>query len=124
MPVELIWRDRGVIYRCTGILSGAEIIAGNKSAYEDPRWRKAHFQLVDLRDLEKADVSAADLETAADLEKTGSDLNPDARLVVVKPTRADASVTKLVTDWFMQIHNQVTFSVRFTETMEDAEKLL
>jgi hypothetical protein len=124
VPVDLIWRDRGVIFKCSGTMSGAEMIRSNEDAYGDPRWLKAHFKIVDLERLERAEVSENELEQAAALESKGSALNPDARLVVVKPKSADASVSNLTTKWFMEVHDKVTFSVRFAETMEEAEAML
>lgn len=124
MPIGLIWRDQGLVFHCTGIITGSDIIQSNEIAYADSRWPKALFQLVDLEVVSKAIVSDAELEQAAELEKKGSALNHDAKLVVIKPRAADHSVSKLVTAWFMEIQDQVTFSIRFAETMEEANAFL
>ena len=124
MPVDIIWRDRGVIYKATDVLSGAEMIQGNREMYDDSRWPNAHFQIVDLEDLEHADVSDDELAEAVALETEGSTLNPDARIIIVKPSHADESVSNLTKSWFMNVHSEVTFSIRFVENMEEADALL
>ena len=124
MPITLNWTGRAVVFRCSGTLTGLDIMKANATVYSDERWPNTHAQIVDLHDMERAEVSADDLQKIAASETRGSQLNPHARVVVVRPISSDPSVKQLVADWFMAVHDEVSFSIRFTETLEEAQSLL
>ena len=124
MPIDLKWTGRAVVFECTGTLIGPDIMNANETVYSDARWPNTHAQIVNLLKLDAANVTDIELEQIAETEERGSALNPDARVVVVRPKSSDPSVKKLVTSWFMAVHDDVSFTIRFTETLEEAHSLL
>jgi head-tail adaptor len=82
VPHTTVWSDRGVTWTFWGTVSGKELIEANQEVYEDERFRLIRFQVVDLTQVERFDVTPADMRIVARNDHAAARLNPSVRVAV------------------------------------------
>ena len=83
MPHTTVWSARGVTWNFWGVVSGEELVEANQEVYAQEQFRQVRFQIVDLTQVERFDVSPADMRTLARNDHVASRLNPSVRVAVV-----------------------------------------
>ena len=83
MPYELIWEDRGVVFRFSGVASDHDLRQSNRDFYDHPRFADADYQLVDFTDVTKLDFLSNTVRLVAEWDVQASKRNPSLRLAIV-----------------------------------------
>lgn len=123
MPIKLIWRDRGVIFKGSDKFTGAEALDGIRDMYLNPRWPDAKYQIADLTEA----IGIEDLHFSPDeLVQEGSrgiKLNSTVIKVVVYD-KSDEDLNSVVADWFYTGLGIFPKEVQFAKNMHEAKELL
>lgn len=124
MPVELTWMERGLIYRLSEIVTGAEIIEQSKAATSHPNWKKIKYEIVDLGDLVDAKTTDDDLKDIARIDIEGSKLNPDVKVVIVFDREKNSSINEKFMRYFMSVISEAVSKHTVVRTIEEAKSSL
>ena len=92
MSYQTIWTDRGVEWIYHGTVTGKEIIQSNEEIYGDPRFDDLRYQLVDLTQVERFEVSDKEMRQMAYLDAAAARTNPRIRLAVIATGESGRSV--------------------------------
>jgi head-tail adaptor len=82
VPHATHWSSRGVTWTFRGVVSGRELVEANQEVYADERFQRIRYQVVDLTNVERFDVTAADMRMVALNDHAASLLNPRVRVAV------------------------------------------
>jgi hypothetical protein len=79
MPIQIIYIDDGigVEFICSGVVTGADIIAANKEIYRNENFSKQRYQILDRTNCTKFDVSHQEIIIIAEQDKTAAKTNPN-----------------------------------------------
>lgn len=85
MAIELIWWDGGKVveYLCQGDVNGAELLARNREALADPRFRDLRLQLCDMETVTSFEISKKEIEQIVDIDLRASTLAPHITKVAI-----------------------------------------
>lgn len=120
MPYQTIWRDRGVEWRYSGVLTGSELLASNEAIYGDPRFDDLRWQLVDLSDVTGFDVSERNMKFLAHFDAAAARTNPKIRVAVIAPHSGACEIT----DFYQQHSREISWETQQFTTREAAEAWL
>ena len=124
MPVDLIWRDSGVIYKGSGSLTGPEIVDANRIICSDSRWLTATFKIVDMIDAVTIQASDSELDELVQLDIEGGKINSSAKIIIIFDKDKDDGLTSIVMGWFNKILGDAVSEARFAKTMDEAKVIL
>lgn len=65
MPVEIIWKDRGVCRRYSGVVTATEFLESILVVQRDPRFDTLAYSILDAFDVTGTDVSDFDIKSVA-----------------------------------------------------------
>lgn len=65
MPYQLVWEPRGVFWRYSGDVTGAEIIEASSLIYGDSRFDNLKYKLVDFLDIKSIQMGSDELALVA-----------------------------------------------------------
>ncbi len=89
MPLNIVLLDdgEGILYQCSGVLSGAEIISANQELLASPaRRRGRRYGLVDCSAVASVEISTAELRALADQDaRLAAEARIPILLAVVAP---------------------------------------
>ncbi|MFP4157421.1 MAG: hypothetical protein ACLFU4_07365 [Opitutales bacterium] len=83
MGYKINWKERGVEWLYHGTVTGAELIQSNEDIYGDPRFDDLRYQLVDLTQVERFEVSESDIRKLAFFDAAAARSNPRIRLGII-----------------------------------------
>ncbi|PXA03128.1 hypothetical protein DDZ13_13755 [Coraliomargarita sinensis] len=83
MPYKTEWRNRGVCWTYTGTVSGEDILKSNLDIYGDERFDDLKYQIVNLLEAEKIEVSERHMQKVAHLDAAAARTNKRVRVAVV-----------------------------------------
>ena len=83
MPYELIWEDRGVIFRFWDVVSDDDLKQSNLDAYGHPRFADIAYELVDFTNVTEFGFSNDTVRLVAEWDFKASKRNPSMRLAIV-----------------------------------------
>ena len=69
---EIEWANDGVYWKYFGDITGREIIEGSQLIYEDPRFTKLSYKLIDFLDIYSISLSKAEAAEIAILHKAAA----------------------------------------------------
>ncbi len=72
-------------WRYWGQVTGEELLQSNREVYGDERFRGIRYQVVDLTQVERFDVSAYDMAILAKEDLAAARANPSVRVAVAAP---------------------------------------
>ena len=72
-----------MIWTFWGTVTGDELLESNRKVYSDSRFAERHYQLVDLSQVERFDVTSDDMIRLAENDHTAALSNPDVKVAVV-----------------------------------------
>mgnify|MGYP006919656408 CR=1 FL=1 len=81
MPVEIIWEERGVCLRYSGVVTAAEFLESIFTVQSDPRFDALAYSVLDTLDVTGGDVSRVSIKSVA-AHSLGA-LNSNASIKVV-----------------------------------------
>lgn len=94
MAYKIICKARGVEWVYTGVLTGSELIESNEKIYGDPRFDDLRYQLVDLSQVERYEITEQDMKRMAFYDRVAAQSNPRIRLAVIAPRDEDRAITE------------------------------
>jgi hypothetical protein len=65
MPVEILWEERGVRRRYSGVVTAAEFLESIVTVQRDPRFDGLVYSILDTLDVARTDVSGIDIKSVA-----------------------------------------------------------
>ena len=83
MAYELIWEDRGVVWRYRDVIAVDEVIQANLNIYPDPRFETLEYQLVIFSELVVYEPTAASVRRVAEMDASAALRNPNLVVGVV-----------------------------------------
>lgn len=85
MAIELSWWEGGEVleYQCEGRVDGAELVAANREAIADPRFRELKVQLCDMEAVGSFDIGEPDIKTIIEIDMQASALAPAMTRVAI-----------------------------------------
>ena len=83
MPYELIWEERGFVFRFSGVASDQDLRQSNIDAFDDPRFADIDYQIADFTDVTRLDFSSAVIRWSANWDRQASKRNPSIRVAIV-----------------------------------------
>ncbi len=83
MPYELIWEERGVVFRLWGVASDHDLRQSSLDFYDNPRFAEIDYSLADFTDVTKLDFSSNAIRLVASTDIEGSKRNPSLRVAIV-----------------------------------------
>ncbi len=89
MPIRLKFADdgRGVLYHCTGLITGRDFIEANRGIASAPeRVKDCSYAVVDSTLINDFNISVQDIELMADQGRTASGAHPDIVPAVIAPS--------------------------------------
>lgn len=116
MPIQLKWPDQGVEFIGTGIINGADCIEANRRVIADPRLTELVYQIVDLSDVEKFDVSVAETRTLALMDQQASETIEGVRVAMICPEDLAFGMSRVYAG-----HSSSDWQVRVFRTRTEAE---
>ena len=117
MPYTTTWtEDRGIIWHYSGLVTGAEVIRSNMEIYGDERFDTLNYQIVDLREVTRNEISKADMRKIAHLDMAAARSNPRVRVAVV--TDDPAAVEN--SEFYGDIIRKSPWEMAIFRTMDEA----
>lgn len=104
MSYTTIWKERGIIWSYSGVLTGAELIASNVEIYSDPRFDDLEYQIVDLRRVAEFRILQHHMKAVADLDALAAKQNPNIRVAVVTKEPTGHSITRTYLEEAPEVH--------------------
>ncbi len=83
MSYEVIWEEKGINWKYSGVLTNNDILQSNTLIYGDPRFDKMRYQIVDMLDVESFEVDRETMEEVAVMDIAASGTNPYIVVAVV-----------------------------------------
>ena len=116
MPYELIWEPRGVYWKYSGKLTGAEIIEGSTAIYGDARFDDLDYKLVDFTEMESIDMHEDEVALIAFQHKAAEASNPYIKNAIVIKSGCDLGYT------FAKFFENSSWDVEIFEDIEKANE--
>jgi len=117
MPYQIEWRDCGVYWTYTGVVTGEDILQSNFDIYGDERFDDLRYEIVNLLEAEKVEVSERHMQKVAHLDSAAARTNTNIRVAVVA-REAEAVFLQTLYSKFSKENGWPT---RLFESVEDAE---
>ena len=83
MPYELIWEDRGVLWRFRDVVTGEELVQANLDIYSDPKFESIKYELVNFSDSVVFKASSETVRLVAEMDAEASKRNQKIVVVIV-----------------------------------------
>ncbi|MGD2132629.1 MAG: hypothetical protein PVI23_07540 [Maricaulaceae bacterium] len=85
MLAENVWTAHGAEWRLTGVVTREEIDELNRAFTNDPRSDHARYQLLDLRDVPRIDMTMGDAQMVGAYDAAQSLSTPAIRVAILTP---------------------------------------
>lgn len=83
MACEIQWEKHGVLWKCTGELTDANLRHFNQTFYKDPRFDEMRYQLCDFLGVTKVGITIACVREAVRQDTEASKRNPHVKVALV-----------------------------------------
>lgn len=122
--MSLEYRDegRGVVFRCTGVVTEADLLAANAEIYGETRLRRLGYQLIDFSRAERVDVSPDGVRALARQDARAARERPDLIVVVVPVSELGFGMSRMWAGHVESSGERLTPHV--ARTVEEAEAWL
>jgi len=112
MPHKLTWEPKGVYWKYSGKVTGAEIIETSTAIYGDPRFDDLLYKLVDFTDIESIDMNNQDIIEIACLHKAAGLSNPRIKNAILISANTSKLANKFAaffddSPWDVQIFQEI-----------------
>ncbi len=95
MPYQVEWKNSGVYWTYTGVLTGEDILKSNFEIYGDPRFDGLSFQIVNFLNVEKFEVVERDIQKVAYVDAAAARTNYRIRVAVVARSKEAIKLKEL-----------------------------
>lgn len=105
MSYQLDWEPRGVLWRYSGDVTGAEIIEASSLIYGDSRFDNLKYKLVDFLDIKSIQVSPDELALVAYQHRAAELSNQYIRTAILM--RSDNKLAEQFAEFFIDSNWEV-----------------
>ena len=95
MPYHIEWRNRGVYWSYTGVVTGEDILQSNFDIYGDERFDNLRYQIVNLLEAEKIEVSERHMQKIACLDTAAAQTNKKVFVAIIAREAEARNLQKL-----------------------------
>ncbi len=95
MPYELIWEDRGVLFRFRDVVTDDELVQCNLDVYADPKFESIEYELAIFPDSMVFEASVATVRRVAEMDVEASGRNPKIVVAIVATQRVIRGLANL-----------------------------
>ena len=122
MPYELIWEDRGVLWRFRDVVTGDELVQANLDIYSDPKFESIEYELAVFSDSVVFKASSETVRRVAEMDARASKRNPKIVVAIVASQRVIQGLANL----YRLQHEAVggSWTTEYFETEEEARRWL
>lgn len=112
MPHKLVWEAKGVYWKYSGKITGAEVVEASSKIYGDPRFDSLRYKLVDFLDVESIDMDDNDVAKIACMHKAAGLSNPRIKNAIVINSKTNKVANKFATffhdsPWDVQVFEEL-----------------
>ena len=112
MPHQLTWEPKGVYWKYSGKVTGAEIIETSTVIYGDPRFDDLRYKLVDFIDIESINMDDNDIAKIACLHRAAGLSNPGIKNALLISANTSKLANKFAaffekSPWDVQIFQEI-----------------
>ena len=118
MPYHIDWKDRGVYWTYTGIVTGTDLLQSNFDIYGDERFDQLTYQIVNLLEAESFEVTERQIQKMAHLDAAAAKTNTRIRVAVVARSRQAIQIQQ----WYAKNIPDGGWPTQLFETLEAAEE--
>ncbi len=83
MSYELIWENRGVVFRFRDVVTGDELVQSNLDVYADPKFESIEYELAMFSDSVEFEASSETVRRVANMDAEASKRNPKIIVAIV-----------------------------------------
>ena len=120
MPYATTWEESGVLWIFHGRVTGDEILKANQEIYRDPRFHHLTYQIVDLTEVERFDVTEDDMAMIAVHDRAAARSRPGVRVAVA----ASDEVIKDLSAFYDAVMVGSPWHQRIFDSMSEAREWL
>ena len=97
MPIQIEHTQDGfgIEFKCSGIVTGEDIIAANKEIYNDDNFLKQRYQIVDRSNCETYQVSNEEIRIIAQQDTAAAKKNPNVIIAIVSATDLQFGISRM-----------------------------
>ncbi len=95
MPYELIWEDRGVLFRFWDVVTDDQLVQCNLDVYADPKFESIEYELAIFPDSMVFEASVATVRRVAEMDVEASGRNPKIVVAIVATQRVIRGLANL-----------------------------
>ncbi len=95
MPYELMWEDRGVLWRFGDVVTDDELVQCNLDVYSDPKFESIEYELAIFPDSMVFEASVATVRRVAEMDVEASGRNPKIVVAIVATQRVIRGLANL-----------------------------
>ena len=122
LSYELIWEDRGVLFRFRDVVTGDELVQSNLDVYANPKFESIEYEVAIFSDSVKFEASSETVRRVAEMDAAASKRNPKVVVAIV----ASQTVIRGLANLY-RLQSEVaggTWETEFFETEPDARRWL
>jgi len=95
MTINIKWEDKGIYWKCSGIVTAEEIFETDKKINGDSRCDDVRYQIIDLLDVTDLNVKAREVTEIAHYDKAAALSNPRMKIAIVSKDETIQSLASL-----------------------------
>jgi hypothetical protein len=113
MPYATTWEESGVLWTFRGQVTGDELLRANQEVSRDPRFRGLTYQIVDLTNVERFDVTEDDMALVALQDRAATASSPGIRVAIaaademIKDLSAFYDAVMVGSTWHQRIFDSI-----------------
>lgn len=118
MPYLISWKQHGIVWHYSGVLTGNDLLQSNFDIFGDERFDDIRFQIVDLTKVDRIEVTEKLMRKVAHLDMAAARSNPRVKVAVI--SNSDAA-TKLNEYYDKYCDDKSPWETRVFSSIEEAE---
>lgn len=97
MPIQIKYINDGigVEFMCSGIVTGADIIATNKEIYRNENFSRQRYQIVDKTKCAEYKVNNEEIRIMAEQDKAAAKTNPNVIIAFISPSPLQYGLSRM-----------------------------
>ena len=120
MPYTTEWQENGIWWTYCGVVTAKEVLECNLEIYGDDRFDSLTYELMDLSQAERLELTEAQVKKIAYLDKAAARSNPNMRVALV----SKMDLIKELFEMYAKYSEESPWEIENFETVEEARKWL
>ncbi|MCP4710660.1 MAG: hypothetical protein GY869_18705 [Planctomycetes bacterium] len=120
MPYTTEWKENGIWWTYSGVVSAKEVLECNLEIYGDDRFDNLAYQMVDLSQAERLELTEAQVKKIAYLDKAAARSNPNIQVALV----SKMDLIKELLEMYARYSEESPWEIDIFETLAEARKWL